>query len=531
MSETFYPARPAGLPPLSFGRVNDGRPITSKTLLFRLPIELVHEVVAYLDTADLQSLALVDRDCRQLARSRLFTSVVVGYIGGPRALLDNLSHHGAQSRRENGGVTEGPSIGACIRRVTVAKCPRESSCRRMSSPTDVSPCKKEKCSNHDSGLYLQDIAEALRFSLPNLDDFVWEDRVKFPQHILMAIASSPIRHLGLRVLLSPDCEYQLPPPEQQRWALRSLDLGGVLYPRAERRDRDVSKFCFTILKAAAPTLERLSWRDYQGIKLSFGTSAIRFPKLRTILLDTNSIPDDTVLELFFPPDVENCVVLSVSIKIPSPQTLESLAQRGHIRRLESLCLDSINLPRAVRSTDAVFLSANPQLKSLTLRMHTPEQLASTLLPLPAPEFEFLTTLAVAFTLYEKEEFSRLLAAISRLTTLTSLWIAAGIRHDWTADVPTTTAVLSPLRNLTRLALARSYTAVAFHTGRPRSRTKRRVQDAVQLYAKAFRELRWVYCGELVYRVTRDMVMLDEEGLPGYSYFSPERLWKNPDWPE
>ena len=93
----YYPAQSVVLPPLSFGRVNDGRPVTSQTLLFRLPIELVQEVVAYLGTADLQALALVDKDCRQLAWSRLFTNAALNYSDEKWTLLEKLSHQEVRS--------------------------------------------------------------------------------------------------------------------------------------------------------------------------------------------------------------------------------------------------------------------------------------------------------------------------------------------------------------------------------------------------------------------------------------------------
>ena len=535
-SETFYAARPAVLPPLSFGRVNDGRPIASQALLFRLPIELVQEVVAYLDTADLRSLALVDRDCRQLARSRLFTGVVLDYTDGKWALLDKLSHHEARSRRDSGGATEGHSIGACIRRVTVAaQSIRVRDRYKALSSTDENTSKEESamhdiaCSYY--GKYLPNIVEALRFSLPNLDELIWVDRIELPQYMLTAISSLPIRRLDLHgIQLSLDYEYQLPPPEQQRWALRSLDLGTMSYPRTDWRDRVVNKFCLAILEAAAPTLERLSWRDYQGTKLSFGTSAIRFPKLRTLLLDTYHMPDDVVLDTFFPPDVENRVLRSVSIKVSSPHAREFLARRGHIRGLESLRLDldTFDCPPDARTTDAVFLSANPQLKSLTLNVRRPEQLTDTLLPLLPSEFKFLTTLVVYFTPRSSgHDLSRNpepLVAISRLTTLTTLWIAGGKHYYWTSSVRAAIATLSPLRNLTRLALPRGPRA-SLPILRVKDKYRERIGHFVGLYVKAFKELRWVYLEGLVYRVVGNMIVF--EG--GFTYYSHERAWESPEW--
>ena len=532
--EICYPAKSTVLLPLSFGRVNDGRPVTSQTLLFRLPIELVEEVVTYLDTADLRSLALVDRDCRQLARARLFTSVTLEYSDEKWTLLDELSHHEARSRRDNDGVTEGPSIGACIRRVTVAKQSRGIGNRhRILSPTNDSISKEEKCVMHDAvcnycGTYLPDIANALRFSLPNLDEFIWLDSESVPHHMQIAIASSPIRHLSLRdVRLSLNCEYLLPPLEQQRWALRSLELGAFLYPHSGWRSRDVSKFCITILKAAAPTLEKLSWRGYLGGKLSFGNSAIRFPRLRTLSFATGCMPDDTALDAFFPSDAENYALYALSVNIPVLHGRGSLAQRGRIRGLESMRLHTISRnPHDSRATDAALLSANPHLKSLTLLATSTEKLTTTLLPLLASEFKFLTTLIVYFTLPIVHP-SDFFAAIGEVTSLVSLWIVGGDRCDWTDDVARTIAALSPLRNLARLGLSERCTGITPPLlPEPGDRYKERMRNIVELYVRALKKLRWVYFGQLVHKVVGDVVVTGEGGL---RHYSPEGLWESPYW--
>ena len=532
-SERYYPTRSVVLSPLSFDRVGDGRPVTSQTLLFRLPIELVQEVVAYLNTSDLRSLALVDRDCRQLAQSRLFTSILLDYSDKKRALLDKLSHHEAQSRRDNGGVTESPSIGPCIRRVTVTPRPwKPISHHWVQSPADGSIGKEKECAMHGvvggfRGSYLLDIAEALRFSLPNLDEFIWRERIEFTQHILTAIASSPIRHLGLHgVWLPLDREYQLPPLEQQRWALRSLSLRVGSNPHNNWRGWEVNNFFLTILKAAAPTLEKLSWRGHQKAKLSFDNNAIRFPRLRTLSF-SNCILDDTALDAFFPADTENYLLRSISVNVRVWRGWESLAQCGRIRGLESLRLYAFRSdPPDSKATDAALFSATPRLKSLTLLAFTPENLTTTLLPLLASEFKFLTTLIVYFTFTRADPSSEFLAAIGRITSLSSLWVVAGRHHDWSANVPLTIAALSPLRNLARLGLSRQYTTVFSLVQEPEGQYQERMRNIVELYVRAFRELRWVYFELLVHRVVGNAVVTEEGGLRRYS---PAALWETPDW--
>ena len=519
-----YPAKSAVPLPLSFGRVNDGRPVTSQTMLFRLPIELVHEVITYLDTTDLRSLALADRDCRQLARSRLFASVVLDYSDAKRALLDMLSLHEARSRRDNGGVTENPSIGACIRRVTVVKQSTEVRNRQRRYPADDCLGYQDRWADETifspCGSYFLDIAKALRFSLPNLDEFIWEDSASLPRYMLMAIASSPIRHLGLHyVRLSPDREYQFPLLEQQKWALRSLDV--KVGPHTG--SWELSKLCTSILEAAAPTLEKLTWRDYEEAEMSLGGSIIRFPRLRTLLIDTIRMPEGRVLESFFPSGARNCVLRSVSIKVQSSHEGGFLAQRGRIQGLESLSLHATSQSDST-TVDATFLSANPHLKSLTLCGYKPEQLTPRLLPLLASNFKFLTTLILYFAPSMISNRDLPLTAIGLLPSLTSLWIVARPTYPWTVDVQQTITALSPLRNLTRLALAREISPLASIEQKAPGH-KRRMRKIVELYAKMFGRLRWVYFEFLVHRVVENAVVTEEE----FRYYSPEGVWESPDW--
>lgn len=61
--------------PLSFDRVNPGQPPISTAPLFKLPDEILGEVIQYVPPSFLARVALANRDFRQLARSRHFASV------------------------------------------------------------------------------------------------------------------------------------------------------------------------------------------------------------------------------------------------------------------------------------------------------------------------------------------------------------------------------------------------------------------------------------------------------------------------
>jgi hypothetical protein len=313
----------------------------------------------------------------------------------------------------------------------------------------------------------------------------------------------------------------------------------------------VTKFCTSLLQAAAPTLEKLSWKSFRSYKQSFDSNVIHFPRLRTLSLSTICTSDDTVLSAFFPSDADNHPALrSVSIDDASDCAWEFLAQRGHIQGLEALRLHSLTCPKA---PFIAFLSANPQLKFLMTRLHTPEYLTGTLLPLLASDFKFLTSLVLSST--PNKIGPRSMVAIGRLSSLTSLWLVEEGRYEhleWVADNAPTIAALSPLRNLTRLALSREYSVNTVHVTADHyfalvngnypqggllgeveadrekweSWHKEKVWAVVKQYAHVFERLRWIYLGQLVFRIVGNVIVPEDGGRKQYY---PAKLWESPDW--
>lgn len=100
-----------GLPlPLSFSEINNGFPSTSNfPLLKLLPTELANQILDYLPSGDLKALALVDKDCCQLARARLFSFMWLDCSRGCIHMLRKLK------REHESGVTR-HTLGACVRR-------------------------------------------------------------------------------------------------------------------------------------------------------------------------------------------------------------------------------------------------------------------------------------------------------------------------------------------------------------------------------------------------------------------------------
>lgn len=108
--------------PLSFDRVNEGRPARSKASLLNLPIEIIGVILQWITPDSLASLALVNHDCLQLARSRQFASIQLDYSDSTLGLLKKLQEEGRQRSASPSTMTS-QSLGACVRRITVATHP------------------------------------------------------------------------------------------------------------------------------------------------------------------------------------------------------------------------------------------------------------------------------------------------------------------------------------------------------------------------------------------------------------------------
>lgn len=108
--------------PLLFDRVSEGRKPISGTKLLEIPMEVLALVVQKIPEASLASLALVNSDCRQLARSRQFASLHLNYSDHTLAIITKLQEE-ATERSHHDGLTRKPALGSCIRRLTVATHP------------------------------------------------------------------------------------------------------------------------------------------------------------------------------------------------------------------------------------------------------------------------------------------------------------------------------------------------------------------------------------------------------------------------
>lgn len=80
--------------PLAVDRVMENRPFKSTIGPLQLPYETLSFNLSYIDPTALPSIALVNSDCRQLARSSQFRSVCFNYSYGAQALIMQLLQEG-----------------------------------------------------------------------------------------------------------------------------------------------------------------------------------------------------------------------------------------------------------------------------------------------------------------------------------------------------------------------------------------------------------------------------------------------------
>jgi hypothetical protein len=194
--------------PLSFDRVMEGRPPSTPAPLFGLPDEILTIIVQYVDHESLRSLALVNSDCRQWARSVQFNSICLDYspssLGVLRELLKEVVERISDTKT---GMTLRPAMGACIRRITVATNPSifgryhevemDDDFRDLDVAIQAERLRKATAGYFD--MYLGSLNAAFMDpkTLPHIEFLDWEDSSSPPQTFFDHLARSSVQHLKL----------------------------------------------------------------------------------------------------------------------------------------------------------------------------------------------------------------------------------------------------------------------------------------------------------------------------------------------
>ena len=446
--------------PLLFDRVSEGRKLVSSTNLLNFPLEVLALVIQKVPETSLASLALVNSDCRQLARSRQFASLHFDYSDRTLAIIDKLREE-ATERSNLGGLTGKPALGPCIRRLTVATHPGWINYRHnVELSEDFNALPKRESSRRLTaayhaifGTYYTSIQDLLsnRTVLPHVELLDWEDKITLQPSFFDAIAQSTIQHLKLyRIRVDKLFTIDTGPLRPSRsWPLRSLYL--EVLPATSNLTLDASCLCTSILQACAPTLQYLTWDtcSRNPIHTDGLGPGPRFPSLRHLRLAFLRFADVCYLsELVH--DELNSLDVDTNSSSASSQFFDL---RGRIPALKTFVWKS-NLPA---SQSLAFLKANPQFSKLSIPNAAPATLLDDrILPLLAQSFANLTSLSLVW-----DGLSipfQAMETITKITTLQQLHLSAGCqwgwRYDWLIDHGIMRRYLRDLPLLKKIAFSR-----------------------------------------------------------------------------
>lgn len=528
----------------------EGRPIAAHdSLLFRYPTEILSNIVGYLgaDPRDLASLALVNSDCRQLARSWQFRNITLDGSPRARAILDVLV---SEAYRRAVGVTPSPSLGACVRHINTssqwlsdkidALRPRDLD---HATDSDDEETKLEQWRQAYHPLCLEYERHELEgklviSSLPHLHSLALGANVEWEQFALSALARSSVRHLKMRdVTIAGGIPFL-----DEQWPLETLDISfsWEFQYGYEREGLNASQHWNNVLRICAPTLQslRLSHRcmsrrgEASEKPVLFN---LRFPKLRFLDLEWESLgplDEPSLRSLILTSDCLSTLVVDFG----DPRICKLLKEAGRLPSLKTLVLNISFRARGEVDNASLdpFLCENPQLTAFATKHAIKADSAERTLSWFCGSQ--LTKLSMSWEGTEIPDSS--LAALSNISSLEDLhmdcvasesqnvWI-----RDWYVDHTMLRASLGPSLGgqLKRLAFTRDIYAYPFFPEDPDAMTfsfrtytdmrgtpcwqqhLQRMREQVIEYAKVFPRMEFIHLGELSFVVSRDhesQVVLD-----------------------
>lgn len=507
----------------------------SRFRIFGLSEVAVEGILCHLSYTDLTALALVDKDCCQLVRTRLFRSVWLNFSNTSMALLTALVDEGRARFRTREVRHNRWRLGACIRRLTICT---NSGVNKSTVGTARSWIEERVCNIaavEVHGRHMNALELVLRTAVPNLEFLDWRDRIPLTPLMASAISHAPITKLELHHLELRE-DYCLEIVEfKEQWHLRSLLLRVAI---AGRSGLMADNFITSIFRLSAPTLEELVWEgtsDYGWYTI--GTSELCFTKLRKLQLRGIRATDDALWSSLIPGN-EDSSLTDLSMECCYSDLASFLGRRGHIATLSHLSWVNI---RPESNPDCIaFLSANPQLESC--RYDEPYELnynndppadpppggLQSLVPIfSSSSFQLLTTLSVVWSTPTIPAAA--LRGIGTLTALKHLHLSAGMafreKIDWRVDHKLLRKRLRPLKQLKWLVLTRDAYAHGneplWGFDKPQPGMEIQHRDEMMRYARLFAmvlpELEWAYFGGIPMAVERGtgqelmVVPLQEQG--------------------
>ncbi|KAF2664516.1 hypothetical protein BT63DRAFT_429280 [Microthyrium microscopicum] len=468
--------------PLTFDRVMETRSVVAhNSLLFKIPFEILsiiaENLYATASKKDLANLALVNSDCRQLARACQFRSVKLDASSNSEKLLGLLRREVIE-RRHNQGHTRNPSLGVCMRHLkgniqSFGEAIRNAIPRKPGRSVedawvsdddafdsdeeeaerweDLSELMKAKAENHRSNVLF------VASHLPHLETFEM-DVADWNTALFNHIISSPsIKNLTFRMLKVQECA----PTAVYgaiAWPLETLDISLDCEESfdffSEGPPVNISENYSTILKPCSTSLRslKLSHQDIANGKRSQDpiSFSLKFPSLQYLDINEETGFDQSALRSLV---LSSSSLSTLAINYANKTTRKLLDHHGQIPSLETLVLHMYKDPGERVALE--FLKQNKQLKSFAIDGARTVSLIERTLSL-LTTFSNLSKLSLAWKGDKIPDSS--LIAISKLSSLEVIHLTAGrqqgLKLDWLVDHEPIRHHLGVLRNLKRIAFTR-----------------------------------------------------------------------------
>ncbi|KAI1067093.1 hypothetical protein LB506_003888 [Fusarium annulatum] len=533
--------------------VMQGQPRASSCELVQLPAEILADIVDLLsdDKTSLGSLALVNSDCRQLARCCQFAEVNFDYSLQARQLSSQLVQDNSSQRLE-------PGIGACIRRVTFTSHPHHVAHTHRELYEAFDGQDSESFTDKQRYiLYRQAGAEYVTAravaveaisSLPNLESLSWKDQYSLDRDFFKKITRCSAQHIDLDRPVIDDAWFLTPPLTPSVWPLRSLKLDvsmaedkwNEIREKGETGTHHMTSFFSTMFRLCSQTLESLTWMylNYtrqEDVPVSIGDIAVSFPRLRYLRTNFVELDSVSISSLLKSPlrslDLDHMVLQNPSVFDCEP-----------LRDLEDFVVSFA--PRNISACKRIakFISQHTWLRRLYLHeasaaMEGVPYLGDFVMPI-LNSCDFGSLRSLHLTWGEPQIPTKSLRIIGRLVSLEQLSLSAGKsygpQHHWLVDHDKLRRRLRRLQRLTKLAIVQdTYPApipqlpdelyYEFRVPGPRSRDdvlarpeldvdedatgrfdvetlwermhRNRMLNQAEKYAAIFPKLEWMFCGQ------------------------------------
>jgi hypothetical protein len=468
--------------------VMEGRARASHTRLLQMPAEILADIIDLLsdEKSTLSSLALVNSDCRQLARCCQFAEVEFDYSRQAQQLFLELAC-GPLARPQQ------PTIAACIRRLTFSSRPHYVAQHHRDlhdsiwgqAAESVTKDERETLMKESGEFYtrLRKASILAMSAMPNLETLTWKDGFSLDRNFFEGITRSKAQHVQLNRTTIDEPWSMKPPLTPSSWPIRSLDLNISLAYQATKKSDDtengtgqtnpMTNFFSTLFQLCSPTLESLAWtyKDFQpGARgfASLGESPISFPRLRHLQLGLLKI-DSFAISSFLAAPLKS-LDLSESI-LADAGTHISLC--GPFRDLGSFVVTSLPKKMQPCSHIAEFIIHHNDIYRLFVHergdaLENDAHLDRYIIPaLMKHDFSNLRSLSLAWGGGSIDESTKphqvhipqtALKIIGRLVSLEQLSLRAGYcfgwRHQWLVNHEELRRYFSQLKRLKILALVR-----------------------------------------------------------------------------